>query len=122
MAPTATRFVPVPDADSLDDWLPRPGLALLFLHDPRCFVSRWAYAEVERVGGQVALIDVRAYPGMADEVERRTGVEHESPQAILLLDGRTVWSASHSAVTAAAITEAKEAQTRHHAGPTASPA
>ena len=117
----ATRFVPVADPDALDDWLPRPGLVLLFLHDPGCFISRWTYREVERVGGEAALIDVRAHPGMAGEVERRTGVGHESPQAILLRDGRAAWSASHSAVTAA-ITEATAAQTRHHAGPTASPA
>ena len=115
----ATRFVPVADADGLDDWLPRPGLALLFLHDPRCFVSRRAYGQVGQISGEVALIDVRAHPGMADEVERRTGVGHESPQAILLDDGRAVWSASHAGVTAAAITAAAA---RDRAAPTESPA
>ena len=110
----ATRFVPVADPDALDDWLPRAGLALLFLHDPGCFISRWAYREVERAGGEAALIDVRANPGMAGEVERRTGVGHESPQAILLKDGRVLWSASHSWVTASAITQALEQAGRGH--------
>ena len=118
----ATRFVPVPDADGLDDWLPRPGLAGLFLHDPGCGGSLRAYREVEVVGGEVALLDVRSVPAFADEVERRTGVRHESPQAILLNDGRAVWSASHRAVTAAAITEAKAAHAHDHAAATDSPA
>ena len=77
---------------------------------------------MEQVGGEAALIDVRAHPAMADEVERRTGVGHESPQAILLDDGRAVWSASHADVTAAAITAATAARARDRAAPTGSPA
>ena len=77
---------------------------------------------MEQVGGEAALIDVRAHPGMAEEVERRTGVGHESPQAILLSDGRAVWSAAHAHVTAAAIAEACEARARDHAARDPSPA
>ena len=106
MPEETTRFVPVPDADALDDWLPRAGLALLFLHDPGCPISLRAYWEVAQVGDEVALIDVRAAPALAGEVERRTGVRHESPQAIALRDGRPVWTASHGGVTARAIARA----------------
>ena len=103
---TATDFVPVPDAGALDAWLPRAGVALLFLHDPKCGISRRAYREVARVGGAAALLDVRTVPALAGEVERRTGVRHESPQAIVLRGGRVVWSASHFAITEAAVAQA----------------
>ena len=106
---TETDFVPVPDADALDDWLPRSGVTLLFLHDPGCPISLRAYWAVARVGGEAALLDVRTVPELAGEVERRTGVRHESPQAIVLRDGRVVWSASHYGVTEAAVSHAVEA-------------
>lgn len=33
----------------------------------------------------------------------RVGVRHESPQAMLIKEGRGVWSASHRGITAAAL-------------------
>jgi bacillithiol system protein YtxJ len=44
------------------------------------------------------------------EVEARTGVRHESPQALILRGGEAVWSASHWRVTA----EAVESALREH--------
>ena len=54
----ATRFVPVPDLNTLDDWLPRSGVVVLFLHAPRCGISVRAYRQVARLGGEVGLVDV----------------------------------------------------------------
>ena len=107
-ASAETAFVPVPAADALDGWLPRPGVAVLFLHDPGCPSSRRASWEVGEVGGEVALLDARAHPGLAGEVELRTGVRHESPQVIVLVDGRVAWHASHHRVTAKAVRQALE--------------
>ena len=107
-AATDTHFELLPEVGALDDWLPRRGVTLLFLHDPKCPLSLRAYWEVARVGGEAALLDVRAVPALAGEVERRTGVRHESPQAIVLRDGRVAWSASHRGVTTAAIAQAIE--------------
>jgi bacillithiol system protein YtxJ len=36
----------------------------------------------------------------------RVGVKHESPQAILIRDGRPLWHASHGAITAGALAAA----------------
>ena len=45
------------------------------------------------------------------EAARRTGVAHQSPQAFVVRDGKTVWDASHFDITAeaveAAVTENK---------------
>lgn len=102
----ATHFVPVPDLDVLDDWLPRAAPVVFFLHAPRCGISRRAYAEVARLGGEVALVDVARDHEVKWAIEERTGVRHESPQVLVLRRGRPVWSASHFAVTAAAVARA----------------
>ena len=41
----------------------------------------------------------------------RTGIVHESPQAIRLVRGRPLWNASHGAITYASLTEACSAPT-----------
>ena len=56
----------------------------------------------------MALLDVRGNSALAREVERRAGVRHESPQLIVLVDGRVAWHASHGRVTAKAVREAVE--------------
>ncbi len=103
-----TRFVPVADLDALDELLApeRAGPTLLFLHDPGCSTSAAAYRRVSRLGGEVPLVDVRRQKVLSKAIEARTGVKHESPQALVLRGGRAVWSASHRAVTAEAITAA----------------
>ena len=100
------RVVPVVDAGEIKSMLERQRPTLLFLHDPGCPISLIARYEVAAVDGDVALIDVRASPALSREVEQRTGVKHESPQAIVLRDGHAVWSASHFGVTAEGIAAA----------------
>jgi hypothetical protein len=40
---------------------------------------------------------------------KRLGVRHETPQAILLRDGKPVWKASHFRITADALAQAPDA-------------
>jgi bacillithiol system protein YtxJ len=104
-APT-TRFVPVSDLAALDDWFPRSGIVVLFLHAPRCWISRLAYRHVARLGGEVALVDVARDHDVKRAIAERTGVRHASPQAIVLHGGHVIWSASDFAITAAAVRRA----------------
>ncbi len=102
----ATRFVPVPDLDTLDEWLPRSGAVVLFLHAPRCGISVRAYRQVARLGGEVGLVDVACDHDVKEAIAERTGVRHESPQVIVLRRGRVVWVGSHGAITTAAVARA----------------
>ncbi len=102
-AERTTQFVPVPDVATLKPWLSGPGQSILFLHDPNCPTSLRAYAEPAKIGGEIALIDVRHTRAVSGQIEARTGVRHESPQVIVLEDGRVVWLASHRAITTAAV-------------------
>ena len=79
---------------------------LLFKHSRTCGISHEALdelqAHVERAaaGAAYKLITVQSHRTVSDAASVRLGVRHETPQAILLRDGRPVWKASHFRITA----------------------
>jgi bacillithiol system protein YtxJ len=85
--------------------LERP--VLLFKHSRLCGVSCEALDEVrtyvERAGSTAAckMITVQSHRDVSERAAMRLGIRHETPQAIVLRDGRPVWSASHFRITAA---------------------
>ena len=99
---------------SLDDY--ERGIAaaprvLLFKHSPLCPISADARVEYEEFAAAhpeaVRLfVDVIADRPVARGLAERCGVRHESPQAILFVGGKAVWSASHHDITAAALARA----------------
>ena len=104
-------FLSVPDVAALEALFAQSHEApvLLFNHDWGCGGSMRAYGEMRAVGGDrgaIGLIDVRVAREVTAELARRTGVRHESPQVLLLRDGRAAWSASHGGVRAAAVERA----------------
>ena len=84
--------------------LERP--VLLFKHSRTCGVSHEALDElqthVDRSDLRAAykLITVQSHRRLSEEAAARFGIRHETPQAILLRDGRPVWNASHFRITA----------------------
>ena len=111
------RLSSVPDVAALERLLARSHQApvLLFNHDPGCAGSWRACEELEGLAGAVALVDVRHAHEVKRAIEARLGVRHESPQAIVVRDGRAAWSASHGAIRAAALARAlREAAGRAH--------
>jgi bacillithiol system protein YtxJ len=51
----------------------------------------------------VFLIDVLSQRPLSQRLAADLGIRHESPQAIVLQDGKPVWHASHYDVTADAL-------------------
>lgn len=97
MSPLTTR-------EELDAALAAP-LAILYKHSTRCPVSLDAWHEVARFTRRrpdvpVFVVDVVERRPLAREIAERTGVTHQSPQAIILRQGRRVWHGSHYAITA----------------------
>lgn len=107
----ATRFSQVSGIDELDGLLEhsRTEPVILFNHDPHCPISARAFSQMETLDGNVVLVDVSRERTLTREIQGRTGVRHESPQVIILRDGRPTWSASHFAITADAVHEATNA-------------
>ncbi|HYN86863.1 MAG TPA: bacillithiol system redox-active protein YtxJ [Pyrinomonadaceae bacterium] len=95
-------FNEVADAGALDGLVERSHEApvLVFKHSTTCPISAAAYREMSQVGAAVALVVVQQARQLSNEIAQRTGVAHESPQALVLRNGKVVWSASHWRVTA----------------------
>jgi len=79
---------------------------LLFKHSRSCGVSAEALDELhmhlEQAGDAATykIVTVQTHRSVSDHAAVRLGIRHETPQAILLRDGRPVWSASHFRITA----------------------
>jgi bacillithiol system protein YtxJ len=85
---------------------------LLFKHSRSCGVSAEALDELvdhlngESIDARYAMVTVQTHRDISNAVADRLGVRHHTPQAILVRDGRAVWSASHFRVSAPAIRQA----------------
>ena len=88
---------------------------LLFKHSRTCGISCEALDELEAhvaghagnaSGASYKMITVQSHRRLSDSAAERLGIRHETPQAILLKDGRAVWNASHFRITAAALARA----------------
>jgi len=102
------RFIALTEMSDLERALERSedNPVWIFQHDPFCPISRAAWTEVARYDGNIDLVDVAGRHALVRAIEARTGVRHESPQVLLLRHRQAVWSASHFAITAAAMTKA----------------
>lgn len=79
---------------------------LLFKHSRTCGISCEALDELHShlaeppAAAEYKIITVQSHRPVSDAAVTRLGVRHETPQAILLRDGRAVWTASHFRITA----------------------
>jgi bacillithiol system protein YtxJ len=85
---------------------------LLFKHSLTCSISTRAYNELqshlERADSRISynLITVQTGRAISNVASAKLHLEHESPQAILVRNGRSVWNASHGEITALALDQA----------------
>jgi bacillithiol system protein YtxJ len=79
---------------------------VVFKHSTTCSISSGAYRQMEDFPGDVALIEVQTARDVSRELGTRTGIEHESPQVIVLRNGKPVWHASHWKITSDAVARA----------------
>lgn len=79
----------------------------IFKHSATCPISSGAHKSVAAAEGSidlpVYLLVIQNNRPLSAEVEQHFGVKHESPQLILVRDGKAVWDASHYRITAKAI-------------------
>lgn len=73
---------------------------VLFKHSLTCPISTDASTQMSIVNGDVNLVIVQISRSISNEIEMRTNIQHESPQLIILKDGKPVYSASHYKITA----------------------
>ena len=81
---------------------------VIFKHSNSCGISSAAYREMEKLENPVNLLEVQSARDVSRELADLTGICHETPQVIVLKDGKAVWNASHFDVKASAVSQALE--------------
>lgn len=86
-------------------------LHLIYKHSFSCGICTYSLRRLEERMGDFGphikpyFIDVRAARALSNRVAEKSGVGHQSPQAVLLYDGAPYWSDSHGGVRAEPILE-----------------
>lgn len=77
---------------------------LIYKHSTRCGISSVVLSRMERNNElqQAALsfyfLDLIRYRNISQKVAAVFGVRHESPQVILIIEGRVIWHGSHGEI------------------------
>ena len=73
---------------------------VLFKHSTTCPISAGVHEEISNADADINIVIMQKARNVSDEIARRTGIRHESPQAIVLKDEKVIYHASHYDVTA----------------------
>lgn len=81
---------------------------VIFKHSTRCSISRMALKQFEREFDlndtvDAYFLDLIAHRDISNEIARKFSVYHESPQLILIKNGKAVYDVSHSDIDAEAL-------------------
>ena len=103
-------FIEITDIESLDRFLAQPdGVpVIVFKHSNSCGISARAYTNLTRLSRPLGIVIVQKARAVSDELEKRTGVAHETPQLLILNKGEVAWTASHGQIKAEAVEAALE--------------
>ncbi|MCU0354647.1 MAG: bacillithiol system redox-active protein YtxJ [Cytophagales bacterium] len=72
---------------------------VVFKHSTRCSISGTALGRLERNWNTTEIrpyyLDLLAYRPLSGQVAQAFGIEHQSPQLLLIRDGKCIYHASH---------------------------
>jgi bacillithiol system protein YtxJ len=84
---------------------------VIFKHSTRCSVSMWvkkhlqSSLELNKEKFSFYYLDLIAHRDVSDKIAKLFNVQHESPQILIIIDGKCVYHASHSNISSEKITE-----------------
>jgi bacillithiol system protein YtxJ len=111
------RLMTVAEVDHIFD-AREPTPVVVLKHSLACPLSAMVWSAYEaflatRNPGEdvrYTVVEIQNAPEVSAEIARRSGIKHESPQVLLLVRGKVVWSANHWSISeeslAAAVAEA----------------
>lgn len=84
---------------------------VIFKHSTRCSISGFALRQFERDYNiptekmDLYFLDLLAHRDISNEVAARFGVGHQSPQILVIKDGKAIYDASHENINAEDLTK-----------------
>jgi bacillithiol system protein YtxJ len=99
-----TNLAQLNDIESMSNVKP----IVIFKHSTRCSISRFALKQFEREydldeNVDAFFLDLIEHRDVSNEIASKFGVYHESPQLILIKNGKAVYDVSHSDINAEAL-------------------
>ena len=101
------NWIPLTDLGQLNEIieLSNEKPVAIFKHSTRCSVSRMALKQFENEFNsadsvETYFLDLIAYRDVSNEIATRFQVVHQSPQLVLIKEGKSVYNASHSDIDA----------------------
>ncbi len=108
----------LPELSTKEDYtkLSSLDLVVIFKHSPTCVTSLMAHRHVVRFRAQqpdipVSLVQVRRSRELSQHIAEHLGIEHESPQVLVLSRGKLIGFASHDEVTSQFLAECVKPET-----------
>lgn len=101
-------WTPLTDLNQLEEIknLPADKTAVIFKHSTRCSISSTAWGRIERnfkqdevPNVQAYYLDLIAHRDISNKIAEDFNVFHESPQMIIVKNGKSVFDASHLAIS-----------------------
>jgi bacillithiol system protein YtxJ len=101
------NWIPLTFMDQLDEIVAfsnqKP--VVIFKHSTRCSISRMALKQFENEfdledSVDVYFLDLLEHRDISNEIASRFGVYHQSPQLLLIKEGKSVYDVSHSDIDA----------------------
>jgi bacillithiol system protein YtxJ len=88
--------------------------AILYKHSTRCPISAAAHEQLEgflekNPDAPLYLVDVHESKKLSDTIVEKTGIEHESPQIILLRNGTPAWTRARMEISGDALEQQLQA-------------
>ncbi|MFB6454661.1 bacillithiol system redox-active protein YtxJ [Chitinophaga sp. Hz27] len=82
---------------------------VIFKHSTRCSISSMAKSRLERAvapeGADFYYLDLIAYRNISNAIEHKYGIPHESPQILMVRNGKCIYDDSHNGIRMDDITE-----------------
>jgi len=84
---------------------------IIFKHSTRCIISKMVLAQLEENLNEIPesanlfLLDLLNHRDISNAIAMQLGVHHESPQVVVVKNGKVVFHESHHSIDAASITE-----------------
>jgi bacillithiol system protein YtxJ len=100
------NWIPLQDLGQLNEIinLSNENPVVIFKHSTRCSVSRMALKQFENEfdldGVATYYLDLLEHRDISNEIASRFGVYHQSPQLLLIKEGKSVYDVSHSEIDA----------------------
>lgn len=100
--------------NSIEQWnalLDSEDKFIVFKHSTRCSISTTALSRFERDWDVTSAVkpyylDLLEHRNISNAIAQDTGIEHESPQAILIEKGKVLKSATHLSILVSELLEA----------------